>query len=132
MRFATRVDCVMFRFVMMKLMDGGLLGVAAGVTGAAAFLGHAVRGRSSSFFGPSVYRGDRARRALALTFDDGPSESTPALLRILAAHQIRATFFMCGTNVRRWPRIAQDVLTAGHAIGHHTDTHPPLHFHSPA
>ena len=77
-----------------------MLGAGGTLAAAGSFAGYAVRGRSSALFGPSVYRGDRSRAALALTFDDGPSESTPALLDILAAHQVRATFFMCGHNVR--------------------------------
>jgi peptidoglycan/xylan/chitin deacetylase (PgdA/CDA1 family) len=68
---------------------------------------------------------------VALTFDDGPSESTPALLEILAAHGVRATFFMCGSNVRRLPAVACQVRDAGHEIGNHTDTHPHLDFKSP-
>lgn len=102
---------------------------AAGCTGGG-FLGYAVRGRSSAFFAPSSYRGDRSRPVLALTFDDGPSESTPALLEILAAHDIRATFFMCGKNVRRLPGLAREVHARGHEIGNHTDSHPYLHFKS--
>jgi len=105
---------------------------AAGLVAAAGgFAGYAVRGRSSNVFAPSVYHGDRSRAALALTFDDGPSESTPALLSILSAHGIRATFFMCGRNVRRLPAIAREVCGAGHEIGNHTDTHPRLDFKSP-
>ena len=42
-----------------------------------------------------------------LTFDDGPSESTPALLDVLARHKARATFFVCGANVLRLPHLAQ-------------------------
>src|ERR1039457_2870274 len=49
------------------------------VTAAAAFLAWAVRGRASSVFGPSVDHGPPDRKAVALTFDDGPSESTPSL-----------------------------------------------------
>jgi peptidoglycan/xylan/chitin deacetylase (PgdA/CDA1 family) len=66
-----------------------------------------------------------------LTFDDGPSESTPALLDLLAEQQVRATFFMCGSNVRRLPRVARAVREAGHEIGNHSDTHPRFHFKSP-
>jgi len=91
---------------------------------------YAVRAPSSAFFGPSVYRGDRKRPVLALTFDDGPSESTPALLEILEANQVPATFFMCGQNVRRWPGIARAVADRGHELGNHTDTHPRLDFHA--
>jgi len=75
-----------------------------------------------------VYHGDRARNALALTFDDGPSESTPALLDLLERHKARATFFMCGKNVERLPRIARLVAEAGHEIGNHSDTHPRFDF----
>jgi peptidoglycan-N-acetylglucosamine deacetylase len=106
--------------------------IAGGTIPVAGFgLAYAVRGRSSAFFGPSVHRGDRSRRILALTFDDGPSESTPALLRQLARHGIRATFFMCGANVRRLPEVAREVLAAGHEIGNHSDTHPRFDFKSP-
>lgn len=94
-------------------------------------MGYAVRGRSSRVFAPSVYHGVRSRPALALTFDDGPSESTPALLEVLAEHNVRATFFMCGKNVRRCPGIARQVAAQGHEIGNHTDSHPHLNFHLP-
>jgi peptidoglycan-N-acetylglucosamine deacetylase len=108
-----------------------LLGAAAGVLATAGSLTYAVRGRSSRVFAPSVYHGDRHRPSVALTFDDGPSESTPALLDLLLRHQIPATFFMCGKNVRRCPRIAREVVSAGHEVGNHTDSHPRLDFHSP-
>ena len=83
----------------------------------------AVRGRSSSVFGPSVWRGRSDRPAIALTFDDGPSESTPELLETLDRHGARATFFQCGRNVRRLPEIAREVARRGHEIGNHSDTH---------
>jgi peptidoglycan/xylan/chitin deacetylase (PgdA/CDA1 family) len=68
---------------------------------------------------------------MALTFDDGPSESTPELLRILDTLRLRATFFMCGANVRRLPRIAEEVASAGHEIGNHSYTHARFDFKSP-
>jgi peptidoglycan/xylan/chitin deacetylase (PgdA/CDA1 family) len=91
----------------------------------------AVRGRSSTVFGPSVYRGPRTRRVVALTFDDGPSESTPALLEILGRHHAHATFFQCGSNVERLPEIARAVLAAGHEIGNHGYAHPLYALKSP-
>src|SRR5438445_3882087 len=63
---------------------------------ASAFLAWGVRGRASNVFAPSIWRGARDRPAVALTFDDGPSEGTPRILEILARHQVRATFFQCG------------------------------------
>lgn len=98
---------------------------------AAGGLAYAVRGPRSTLLAPSVYRGDRTRPAIALTFDDGPSESTPELLEILARYHAPATFFQCGANVRRLSEIAREVASAGHEIGNHSDTHPPLYFRSP-
>lgn len=112
-------------------MDSGLLGVGAGLAAGAAFMGYAVRGRSSTVFGESFYRGDRSLPALALTFDDGPSESTPKLLETLKKFDVPATFFMCGENVRRCPDIAREVPARGHEIANHTDSHPRLDFKSP-
>ena len=100
--------------------------------GASAFLAWAVRGRSSAVFGPSVWRGPRDRRTLALTFDDGPSESTPLLLDLLAQYRIPASFFQIGVNTERLPEIARATADAGHEIGNHTHTHPLLCFRSPA
>jgi peptidoglycan-N-acetylglucosamine deacetylase len=108
-----------------------VIGATGAVLGGVGLMGYAVRGRSSRVFAPSVYRGVRSRRAIALTFDDGPSESTPALLEVLAEHNVRATFFMCGKNVRRCAGIARQVAAQGHEIGNHTDSHPHLNLHLP-
>ena len=110
--------------------------IAAAVIGAAALGGgglmtYGAVGKSARIFGPSVYRGGRSRRVLALTFDDGPSESTPRLLDLLDRHSARATFFMCGQNARRYPAIARAVVAAGHEIGNHSYSHPNLLFRSP-
>jgi len=89
--------------------------------GAAAW---AVRGRSSSVFAPSVWRGPADRPAVALTFDDGPGEGTRPLLDILGEHAAPATFFQVGSQVERQPRLARAVGEAGHEIGNHSHTHP--------
>ena len=101
-------------------------GALAALASGAGLAAYAVRGRSSSVFAPSVYRGVASRRAVAFTFDDGPSESTPELLDLLARHNAPATFFQCGMHARRLGPIARDVAGAGHEIGNHTDTHPLL------
>jgi peptidoglycan-N-acetylglucosamine deacetylase len=102
----------------------------AALVASAGVLAYAVRSPSSSLLAPSVYKGAGTRRAIALTFDDGPSESTPQLLEILASHRAPATFFQCGGNVRRLPQVAREVAAAGHQIGNHSDTHPMLNFKS--
>jgi len=101
------------------------LGLAVPAAAVAA-LGYAARGRSSQWFGPSVWRGPRRGRQLALTFDDGPSEATLEVVEILDLFGIRATFFECGSNIARLPAIARQVVEAGHEIGNHTYSHPRL------
>jgi len=94
-----------------------------GVGAAAGFMAWAVRGRASSVFGPSLWRGNRGQRSLALTFDDGPSEGTPKILEILERYAVPATFFQIGANVARLPGIARAVRDAGHSVGNHTYHH---------
>ena len=61
----------------------------------------------------------------ALTFDDGPHpEYTPRLLQILEKYQARATFFMVGEAVNRYPGVVQRVAAGGHVIGNHSWDHP--------
>jgi peptidoglycan/xylan/chitin deacetylase (PgdA/CDA1 family) len=105
-------------------------GIVAALCGAGAIMAYGVRARSSTLFAPSVYRGSSLRNSVALTFDDGPSESTPALLKILDEHRAQATFFQCGANVERLGEVARAVARSGHEIGNHTYSHPPLYFHS--
>jgi peptidoglycan/xylan/chitin deacetylase (PgdA/CDA1 family) len=68
---------------------------------------------------------------VALTFDDGPSESTPLILEALAEHAVPATFFSCGANVERLPDVAREVAERGHEIGNHSYSHPYLFLRSP-
>lgn len=100
------------------------LGAAA--LAAAGALAYAVRVPCCAWLDASVCHGSRTRPAIALTFDDGPSESTTDLLEILARYRAAATFFQCGANVRRLPAAAREVAAAGHEIGNHSDTHPLL------
>jgi len=63
-------------------------------------------------------------RAVSLTFDDGPHpEHTPALLDRLAAHDIRATFFVLGRNAEKHPDLVRRMSAEGHDVGHHSFTH---------
>lgn len=107
-------------------------GIGIAAIGAAGMLAWAVRGRSATLLADSVWRGPAHRRALALTFDDGPSESTPQLLELLARTGAHATFFQCGHHVRRLSEITRAISAAGHELGNHTDTHPPLYLRSSA
>ena len=65
-------------------------------------------------------------KQLALTFDDGPSQWTPAVRELLREHGARATFFLIGARVRERPDEVRRIVEDGHEIGSHTLTHPRL------
>lgn len=65
------------------------------------------------------------RKRVALTFDDGPHPKvTQQILDILDEFDAKATFFMLGKNIEKYPDITKDVHARGHEIGNHTWTHP--------
>ena len=64
------------------------------------------------------------REGVALTFDDGPhSEGTPATLELLRDAGVRATFFLVGEQVDRYPELAAAIAASGHEIGLHGYRH---------
>ena len=64
-------------------------------------------------------------KLIALTFDDGPwPGQTEAILKILQANHVTATFFEIGEQARRNPRLSRMTANAGMLIGNHTETHP--------
>ena len=70
---------------------------------------------------------DPSGKYVAFTFDDGPHPNvTPRILQILKEYNIRATFFMLGSQVKKYSNIAKQVADNGHEIGNHTYSHPNL------
>lgn len=104
---------------------------AAAALAGAGVLAWGARGRSAQLFCRSIWRGPASRRAIALTFDDGPSESTLDLLSLLHTYGVRATFFQLGHHARRLPRLVRRCLEEGHEIGNHSDRHHGLWLRSP-
>jgi peptidoglycan-N-acetylglucosamine deacetylase len=75
----------------------------------------------------SIWRGPRERRAVSLTFDDGPDpEWTPRVLDVLAREGVRAAFFLIGQRARLAPEQARRIADSGHDLGNHTWSHPSL------
>ena len=111
---------------------GSLVNFAAGACACAAavavggWLTHAALSPESQLFGRTLVAGSDPQE-VALTYDDGPNDAaTPRLLDILAAANVRATFFMIGRFVRERPDLVRAVAAAGHLVGNHTMTHPWL------
>ena len=66
-----------------------------------------------------------------LTFDDGPHPSaTPQVLELLQRYEIRATFFLVGTQVMKYPDLARQIIRSGHTVGSHSMTHRSLFLRS--
>ena len=79
---------------------------------------------------PGIRRhGPRGRRLVALTFDDGPSPYTPAVLRTLRRARAHATFFVVGLHIAGREPTLRHAVGAGHELGDHSWDHPPLPSH---
>ena len=71
-----------------------------------------------------LWRLPKPRRAIALTFDDGPHpEHTPAMLDVLARAGVHATFFVVGREVEKYPEVVRRIVAEGHGIGGHSYDH---------
>jgi len=79
------------------------------------------RGRTGTFGG-----------RIALTFDDGPNRRiTPSILNSLREHDLKATFFVVGRQVKKNPGMLRRIVREGHTIGNHTYNHADLSVLSP-
>lgn len=67
---------------------------------------------------------------LLLTIDDGPSENTGKILKILSKYSIKAIFFCIGKNIEKYPLNFQKIVDNGHYIGNHGYDHKQLLFSS--
>ena len=74
-----------------------------------------------------IYNNKNSSMKIALTFDDGPHPGqTKRILDILDKYNIKATFFAVGVNIDNYGKHLQDVVSRGHEIGNHTNTHPKV------
>lgn len=112
----------------------GWIGIALGlvVVVALAFGGYRLMSsRSYQLAGELVDRVDTDQKVVALTLDDGPSERTPEVLRVLDELDVPATFYLNGRDVDARPEHARAIVAAGHELGNHTYTHRRMVFVSP-
>ena len=72
-------------------------------------------------------RAQQEEKLVALTFDDGPSgRYTRKLLDGLEERDAKATFFLCGYWVDKYPEEVKKIAEAGHDLGNHSMTHPHM------
>jgi peptidoglycan/xylan/chitin deacetylase (PgdA/CDA1 family) len=77
--------------------------------------------------GHTLARGDKSKKELALTFDDGPHpDYTPGLLKVLKDHGVKATFFVVGEMAEKYPDLIKAEVADGHLVGNHTYHHVNL------
>jgi len=125
----TRTELVIFAYAAATAIAVGAFGFSALTLGipAAGFLAlfaDGVARPGSRILYPTVARGPRSGRRVALTFDDGPDpEVTPAVLDALAQHGGRATFFSIGRLLEEHPQLARRVVAEGHELGNHSWRH---------
>ncbi|HUF27873.1 MAG TPA: polysaccharide deacetylase family protein [Gemmatimonadaceae bacterium] len=97
-----------------------LLAVTASLFG----LRSLARSRTFQLFGTIVAHAPTPERRVALTFDDGPSLGPiDTILSMLAARDVRATFFVTGAELAASPDAGRRLVEAGHELGNHTYSH---------
>jgi len=78
----------------------------------------------SDFFLRSFWKGDTKRKAIAITFDDGPlNDFTPLLLDLLKAENVPAAFFLIGKNIVGNELLVKRMVDEGHVVGNHSYSH---------
>ena len=76
--------------------------------------------------GPSVIisNGKTNQKEIALTFDAGSDAAGISILDVLKKHNVKATFFLTGKWVEKYPSFAKRITNEGHEIGNHSYSHP--------
>ncbi len=68
-----------------------------------------------------------AGKHIAITFDDGPHPKyTSQILDILKKYNAKATFFVLGSNAKKYPDLLKREFDEGHEIGNHSYSHPNM------
>ncbi|AJS58136.1 polysaccharide deacetylase [Paenibacillus sp. IHBB 10380] len=69
------------------------------------------------------------KKVIYLTFDDGPTATSTPLLNILSKYDAKATFFMVGPNITKYPQVVKRMVKEGHGLGLHSMTHVQSKFY---
>lgn len=114
---------------LLALLAAALAVCSGAVWAALYYAAYAVR---SQVLGKTFWCGSGTQKnSVALTFDDGPSPDTLEILDALRRENIKATFFLIGERVGKYPEIARRIADEGHEIGNHSFSHPIFLFCAP-
>ncbi len=79
---------------------------------------------AQKLFPSFCWRRETSKKEIFLTFDDGPiPDLTPNILALLAAHNVKASFFCVGENIKKHPDVFESIIKARHTVGNHTYNH---------
>ena len=71
-----------------------------------------------------VWKKNTEQKKIWITFDDGPDEkATPFLVNLLGKFNIKATFFIVGSQAKKHPELVKLIINNGHKIGNHSFSH---------
>ncbi|MCL1696732.1 polysaccharide deacetylase family protein [Lysinibacillus sp. BPa_S21] len=88
--------------------------------------------RTYQLFGGLTNQVETNRKVVALTFDDGPADNTNQILPLLEEYNAKATFFLIGAEIEKFPEEARRIAEEGHQIGNHTYSHNRMIFKTPS
>ncbi|ODG92352.1 polysaccharide deacetylase family protein [Bacillus sp. AFS029533] len=79
--------------------------------------------------GTAIWEVPVKEKVIAITFDDGPNdEYTPEVLDLLKKYNAKATFFLVGERVAKFPEVVMREIKEGHEVANHTYTHARLQY----
>jgi peptidoglycan-N-acetylglucosamine deacetylase len=90
------------------------------------------KSRTFQLFGGIISEVETNEKVVALTFDDGPTENVEQILPLLDKYNAKATFFLIGQDIEKYPEGVKKIDESGHQIGNHTYTHNRMVFKSPS
>lgn len=83
--------------------------------------------RTFQVFGGLTNRVETNEKIVALTLDDGPTRGyTEIILETLKTEDVKATFFLMGEYMHKYPELGKKIVDAGHQVGNHAYTHQPM------
>lgn len=88
--------------------------------------------RTYQLFGGLTDQVETEQKVVAITFDDGPTENVDHILPLLKKYNAKATFFLIGNDIEKYPEETKKLVEAGHQIGNHTYSHKRMVFKSPS